>query len=135
MNDFDVVFYLGGYGLLWDLVNDVKFVEVIKIVYEQDKVIGVVCYVFVVFWDVEVKSGQNLVGGCNVIGFSNSEEEVVGLINVVFFLLEDMLKEKIVIYIWGDDFILYIVVDGKLIIGQNLLFLEGIVKVVIQVLQ
>jgi len=135
MNDFDAVFYPGGHGPLWDLVNDAKSVEVIKTAYEQDKVIGAVCHAPAVFRDVEVKPGQNLVGGRNVTGFSNSEEEAVGLTNVVPFLLEDMLKEKTATYTRGDDFTPHIVVDGKLITGQNPPSSEGTAKAVIQALQ
>ncbi|MEP5980390.1 MAG: type 1 glutamine amidotransferase domain-containing protein, partial [Marinobacter alexandrii] len=135
MNDFDAVFYPGGHGPLWDLVNDQKSIEVIKTAYEQDKVIGAVCHAPAVFRDVEVKPGQNIVGGRNVTGFSNSEEEVVGLTNVVPFLLEDMLKEKTGTYTCGDDFTPHIVVDGKLITGQNPPSSEGTAKAVIQALQ
>ncbi|MCM0614156.1 type 1 glutamine amidotransferase domain-containing protein [Marinobacter sediminum] len=135
MNDYDAIFYPGGHGPLWDLVNDKKSAALIKAAYEQDKVIGAVCHAPAVFRDVEVKPGQNLVGGRNVTGFSNSEEEVVGLTNVVPFLLEDMLKEKTGSYSCGDDFTPHIVVDGKLITGQNPPSSEGTAKAVVQALQ
>ena len=135
MNDYDALFYPGGHGPLWDLVNDDKSVALIKAAYEQDKVIGAVCHAPAVFRDVEIKPGQNLVGGRNVTGFSNSEEETVGLTNVVPFLLEDMLKEKTATYTCGDDFTPHIVVDGKLITGQNPPSSEGTAKAVMQALQ
>lgn len=135
MNDYDALFYPGGHGPLWDLVNDDKSVALIKAAHEQDKVIGAVCHAPAVFRDVEIKPGQNLVGGRNVTGFSNSEEETVGLTNVVPFLLEDMLKEKTATYTCGDDFTPHIVVDDKLITGQNPPSSEGTAKAVIQALQ
>ncbi|EDM48636.1 type 1 glutamine amidotransferase domain-containing protein [Marinobacter algicola] len=135
MNDYDALFYPGGHGPLWDLVNDDKSVALIKAAYEQDKVIGAVCHAPAVFRDVEIKPGQNLVGGRNVTGFSNSEEDTVGLTNVVPFLLEDMLKEKTATYTCGDDFTPHIVVDGKLITGQNPPSSEGTAKAVMQALQ
>ena len=135
MNDYDALFYPGGHGPLWDLVNDGKSVALIKAAYEQDKVIGAVCHAPAVFRDVEIKPGQNLVGGRNVTGFSNSEEDTVGLTNVVPFLLEDMLKEKTASYTCGDDFTPHIVVDGKLITGQNPPSSEGTAKAVMQALQ
>ena len=135
MNDYDALFYPGGHGPLWDLVNDDKSVALIKAAYEQDKVIGAVCHAPAVFRDVEIKPGQNLVGVRNVTGFSNSEEETVGLTNVVPFLLEDMLKEKTATYTCGDDFTPHIVVDGKLITGQNPPSSEGTAKAVMQALQ
>ena len=68
-------------------------------------------------------------------GFSNSEEEAVGLSGVVPFLLEDMLKENTATYTRGDDWAPHIVVDGKLITGQNPASSEGAAKAVVQALQ
>ncbi|HAS77538.1 MAG TPA: type 1 glutamine amidotransferase domain-containing protein, partial [Marinobacter adhaerens] len=38
MNEYDAIFYPGGHGPLWDLVNDDKSIALIKTAYEQDKV-------------------------------------------------------------------------------------------------
>jgi len=135
MNGFDAVFYPGGHGPLWDLVNDQKSIALIKAAYEQDKIIGAVCHAPAIFKNVEIKPGQNLVGGRKVTGFSNSEEEAVGLTKIVPFLLEDMLKENAATYLRGDDWAPYIVVDGKLITGQNPASSEGAAKAVVQALQ
>lgn len=135
MSGFDAIFYAGGHGPLWDLVNDKKSVDLIKAAYEQDKVIGAVCHAPAVFKNVEIKPGQNLVGGREVTGFSNSEEEAAGLTAVVPFLLEDMLKENTATYSKGDDWAPHIVVDGKLITGQNPASSEGAAKAVVQTLQ
>lgn len=135
MNDFDAIFYPGGHGPLWDLANDQKSIALIRTAYEQDKVIGAVCHAPAVFKNVEVKPGQNIVGGREVTGFSNSEEEAVGLDKVVPFLLEDMLKQNTATYTRGDDWAPHIVVDGKLITGQNPASSEGTAKAVVQALQ
>jgi putative intracellular protease/amidase len=55
----------------------------------------------------------------HVTGFSNTEEEAVGLTSVVPFLLEDRLRERSAIYSKADNWIPYIKVDDKLITGQN----------------
>lgn len=52
-------------------------------------------------------------------GFTNTEEEAVGLTNVVPFLVEDELKAKGGVYSKGDDWSSYVVTDGLLITGQN----------------
>ena len=44
--------------------------------------------------NVRGKEGQYLVKGKRVTGFTNAEEEDVGLSEVVPFLLEDRLKER-----------------------------------------
>jgi putative intracellular protease/amidase len=54
-----------------------------------------------------------------VTGFANSEEEAVGLINVVPFLLENRLRERGGHYHKAADFAPYVLVDGTLVTGQN----------------
>lgn len=135
VSKFDAIFYPGGHGPLWDLVDNPQSMALIKAAYEQDKVIGAVCHAPAVFRNIEIKPGQNLVGGRTVTGFSNSEEEAVGLIDVVPFLLEDMLKENSAEYSRGEDWAPHIVVDGKLITGQNPASSEGAAKAVVQALQ
>ena len=63
--------------------------------------------------------GTPLVEGKNVTGFTNTEEEAVGLSNVVPFLVEDALKANGGLYSKGDDWASYVVSDGLLITGQN----------------
>lgn len=55
-------------------------------------------------------------GKC-VMGFINSEEVVVELIEVVLFFVEDMLKINGVEFECSVDWVLYVVIDGLLIIG------------------
>jgi putative intracellular protease/amidase len=57
--------------------------------------------------------------GKNVTGFSDTEEEAVGLTNVVPFLLEDELKKLGAHYSKGADWSSHVVEDGLLITGQN----------------
>ncbi len=68
---------------------------------------------------VKAADGTPLVQGRQVTGFKNSEEDGVGLTQVVPFLVEDMLKENGGIYSSGDDWSSYAVQDGLLITGQN----------------
>ena len=71
------------------------------------------------FRHTQTEDGKPLVEGRKVTGFTNGEEEGVGLTDVVPFLLEDMLKEKGAEYSKGEDWAPYVLVDGKLVTGQN----------------
>ena len=57
--------------------------------------------------------------GKNVTGFTNTEEEAVGLTQVVPFLVEDELKAKGGRFSKTGDWGVHIVTDGLLITGQN----------------
>ncbi|WP_264210630.1 type 1 glutamine amidotransferase domain-containing protein [Leisingera thetidis] len=116
---FDAVFYPGGHGPMWDLAGSADSRKLIEDFAAAGKPVGAVCHAPAVFRDVRDKNGAPFVKGRRVTGFSNSEEEAVGLTGVVPFLLEDMLKEKGGDFRRGDDWGPHVEVDGTLVTGQN----------------
>ena len=116
--DYDAVFYPGGHGPLWDLATDANSSDLITAFYTNNKPIAFVCHSPAVLKNVKV-NGEFLVKGKKVTGFSNTEEEAVGLTNIVPFLLEDALKANGGIYTKIGDWQPYAVQDGLLITGQN----------------
>ena len=116
--DYDAVFYPGGHGPLWDLATDKNSIALIASFYENNKPVAFVCHAPAALKDVKV-NGEYLVKGKKVTGFTNSEEEAVGLTKVVPFLLEDVLKANGGIYSKTEDWHPYAVEDGLLITGQN----------------
>lgn len=116
---FDAIFYPGGHGPLWDLSKDADSIKLIETFWQSDRPVGAVCHAPAVFKNTKGADGKPLVSGKSVTGFTNTEEDAVGLTNVVPFLVEDMLKANGGQYEKGDDWASYVVVDGKLITGQN----------------
>lgn len=116
---YDAVFYPGGHGPLWDLANDAHSISLIEQTLQAGKPVALVCHAPGVLRHVKNADGTPLVNGKKVTGFTNSEEEGVGLTDVVPFLVEDALKEKGGLYSSGDDWQSYTVQDGLLITGQN----------------
>jgi putative intracellular protease/amidase len=118
-DDFDAVFYPGGHGPLWDLAGDGHSISLIEAFVRADKPVAAVCHAPGVFKSVKSPDGQPLVKDRKVTGFTNTEEEAVGLTDVVPFLVEDMLKANGGVYSKGGDWGSYVLTDGKLITGQN----------------
>ena len=116
---FDAIFYPGGHGPLWDLAEDADSVNLIEAFAKSDRPVGAVCHAPGVLKNAKGADGNPLVNGRAVTGFSNSEEDAVGLTNVVPFLLEDTLARLGGIYSRGDDWASFVLVDGKLVTGQN----------------
>lgn len=116
--DYDAVFYPGGHGPLWDLVQDKSSIALIEAFYTHNKPVAFVCHAPAVLKNVKVK-GEYLVKGKKVTGFTNAEEEAVGLTKVVPFLLEDALSSNGAIFSKGPNWQPYAVADGLLITGQN----------------
>ena len=116
---FDAIFYPGGHGPLWDLAEDKDSVALIERFAADDRPVGAVCHAPAVFRHTRGANGKPLVSGKTVTGFTNTEEEGVGLTEVVPFLVEDMLVKNGGEYRKGDDWSTFVVVDGKLVTGQN----------------
>ncbi|MGH8036481.1 MAG: type 1 glutamine amidotransferase domain-containing protein [Stenotrophomonas sp.] len=117
--DFDTVFYPGGHGPLWDLAEDTHSIALIESFIEAGKPVALVCHAPGVLRHVKAANGTPMVQGKKVTGFTNSEEEGVGLTDVVPFLVEDELKAAGGLYSKGPDWGSYVVNDGLLITGQN----------------
>src|SRR6185295_17862561 len=94
-------------------------IALIEAFVKADKPVGAVCHAPVGLINVRAKDGQYLVKGKRVTGFTNEEEEAVGLTSVVPFLLEDRLKERGAVYSKAANWSPYVQVDGKLVTGQN----------------
>lgn len=133
--DFDAVFYPGGHGPLWDLAEDQNSIQLIESFLAAGKPAALVCHAPGVLRHVKKPDGTPLVQGKKVAGFTNTEEEAVGLTNVVPFLVEDMLKANGGVYSKGPDWGSYVVTDGLLITGQNPASSAEAAKVLIKQLQ
>jgi putative intracellular protease/amidase len=117
-NDYDTVFYPGGHGPMWDLTDDPTSIALIEAIYNAGKPVAAVCHAPAVLHRVTYE-GQPIVKGKRVTGFTNTEEEAVQLTNVVPFLVEDELKRLGGHYEKAGDWESFVIVDGRLITGQN----------------
>ena len=116
--DFDTIFYSGGHGPMWDLVDNPDSIALIESFYNSGKPVAAVCHSSAVFHRVMYK-GAPLVKGKRVTGFTNGEEEAVHLTKVVPFLVEDELKRVGGRYEKAPDWESFAITDGRLVTGQN----------------
>ncbi|EHA54860.1 ThiJ/PfpI family protein [Pyricularia oryzae 70-15] len=119
-SEFDAVFYPGGHGPMLDLAVDAESQKLIANFFEAGKPVAAVCHAPIVLADVKLSTGEYLVKGKTVTGFTNKEEEIMQLVDYMPFLLEDKVKASGASFVkadepWGEK----VVVDGKLITGQN----------------
>jgi putative intracellular protease/amidase len=134
-SDFDTVFYPGGHGPLWDLAEDRDSVALIEAFLAANKPVAVVCHAPGVLRHVKNADGTPLVQGRQVTGFTNTEEEAVGLTEIVPFLVEDELKAQGGVFSRTDDWGVHVVTDGLLTTGQNPASSEAAAKVLLEKLQ
>jgi len=117
-DDYDVLFYPGGHGPLWDLALDPKSTSLVESFFNAGKTVAAVCHGPSVLNHAKVK-GEPLVKGKRVTGFTNGEEEAVQLTKVVPFLVEDELKRLGGRYEKAANWQSFVVADGNLVTGQN----------------
>lgn len=119
VSEFDGVFYPGGHGPLWDLAQSPVSKAIIEDALAANKPVALVCHAPAVLKNVNAPGGDPVVKGRRVTGFTNQEEEAVGLTDVVPYLLEDVLIEQGGTFSKQGVFEPYVVQDGLLITGQN----------------
>lgn len=117
--DYDIIYYAGGHGTIWDFAENETLQSISRKIYENNGVISSVCHGAIGLLNIQDDEGNNLISGKNVTGFSNSEEREVGLDSVVPFLTEDELVARGARYEQGDNWSSFAVTDGQLITGQN----------------
>ena len=117
--DFDSVFYPGGHGPMWDLAEDEHSIKLIESFLSAGKPIGIVCHSTGALRHVRTSDGKLLVQDKEVTGFTNGEEEEVGLTKIVPFLVEDEMLKLGAIFSKKANWAPHVVSDGLLITGQN----------------
>jgi putative intracellular protease/amidase len=131
--DFDSIFYVGGHGPMWDLVDNPDSIALIESFYNSGKPVAAVCHSPAVFHKV-MYNGASLVKGKRVTGFTNGEEEAVQLTKVVPFLVEDELKRIGGLYEKAPDWASFAIVDDRVVTGQNPASSTAAAKALLQLL-
>ncbi|MFA6244264.1 MAG: type 1 glutamine amidotransferase domain-containing protein [Candidatus Hydrogenedentales bacterium] len=134
-DDFDAIFYPGGHGPLWDMPDNATSIALIESFAKAGKPVGAVCHAPIALINVRGMDGEYLVKGKRVTGFTNAEEDAVGLTTVVPFLLEDLLKQRGGVYSNAPSWAPYVQVDGNLVTGQNPASSAPVAEAILQLLR
>lgn len=133
--DYDVIYYTGGHGVIWDFPNDSKMQEVAKKIYENGGIVSAVCHGLAGLLNIKLSNGKNLIDGVKLTGFSNSEEVAVGLDKLVPYLTETELVNRGANYVKGADWAEFAVSDNRVVTGQNPASGAAVAKEVLNVLK
>ena len=116
---YDAYFVVGGHGVMWDLAASPELAALLGRAHDAGKVVAAVCHGPAALVGVRDARGEPIVRGRRVAGFSNEEEDAVGLTGVVPFPLETRLRELGGTYERGPKWAPFAVRDGNLVTGQN----------------
>lgn len=132
---YAAVYFAGGHGTMWDFPDSQVLQDVTQKFWEQGKVVSAVCHGPAALVNVKTDEGEALVKGRKVAAFTNSEEKATGLDDDVPFLLETKLEEQGATVETAPNYQEKVVVDGRLITGQNPASAEGVAKAVVKTLK
>lgn len=118
--DYDVIYFAGGHGVIWDFPDNQQLQEISRKIYENGGVVSSVCHGAVGLLNIKLPDGKLLIEGKKLTGFSNEEEIAAKLADHVPFLTEDELVKRGADYVKADEpFTPFAVADGRLVTGQN----------------
>lgn len=119
--DYRAVLIMGGKGAMFDLPKDPGLHKLLRDMDSRGAVIAAVCHGPAALAEVRRADGKPLVEGRHLTGFTNEEEQVFGKKWVTQFpwLLEDRLKAQGARWEEASLMMPIVVVDGRLITGQN----------------
>ena len=116
---YAAIFFAGGHGAMWDFPDSPDVARVTREIYEAGGVVGAVCHGPAALVNVTLGNGAYLVAGKNLSAFTDDEERAVKLDQVVPFLLASTLTQRGAQHHPAADWTAEVVVDGRLVTGQN----------------
>lgn len=118
-DDYDVIYYTGGHGVIWDFPEDETLQKVAMDIYHHGGIVSSVCHGAAGILNLKEDDGSYLIADKTVTGFSNSEEKEVQLDKLVPYLTEDELVKRGAHYQKADNWEPFAVADGRIVTGQN----------------
>ncbi|GHP13777.1 peptidase C56 [Lentilactobacillus fungorum] len=117
--DYQVVYFAGGHGAMTDFPENKELASIALTIYNNDGIIAANCIGVSALLAIKLVDGHRFVNGRKLTSFTNDEEALNGLTNDVKFLPEDELKKAGAHFEKEEAFKSHVVVDGRLITGQN----------------
>ncbi|HIX01641.1 MAG TPA: type 1 glutamine amidotransferase domain-containing protein [Candidatus Ligilactobacillus excrementigallinarum] len=135
-DDYNVIYFTGGHGVIWDFPDNEKLQSIAMSIYNQGGIVSSVCHGAAGILNLKTSDGKYLIDGKKVTGFSNSEEKEVQLDHLVPYLTEDELVKRGASYEKSaNNWESFAVADGRLITGQNPASGKAVAQKVIETLK
>jgi len=118
--DFDAIYFAGGHGAMVDFPGSEGLQEISREIFEHGGVVGAVCHGYCGLLDTRLSTGDHLVSGRRLTGFSWREEILSGVSGIVPYDVEEEVRRRGAHYSRAFlSFVPNTVVDGHLVTGQN----------------
>ncbi|MCV0382831.1 MAG: type 1 glutamine amidotransferase domain-containing protein [Erythrobacter sp.] len=119
-SEFDAIFFTGGHGVMFDFPKSEGLQAITRDIFETGGVVAAVCHGYCGLLETRLSDGKRLVDGRNLTGYSWLEEILAGVAKDVPYDVEQRMKDYGADYTKGlIPFLSHVVVDGRLVTGQN----------------
>jgi len=134
--DFDAIYFTGGHATMFDFPDSEGLQRITREIFERGGVVSSVCHGYCGLLNTKLSSGELLVAGRKLTGFAWSEEVLARVAKLVPYNAEAEMKKRGARYGKGlIPFASHVVVDGRLVTGQNPRSAKATAKKVVAVLE
>jgi len=118
--DYDAIYFTGGHAVMWDFPDSEGLQKITRAIWERGGIVSSVCHGYCGLLNTKLSDGKLLVAGKRVTGFSWFEEILAGVASKMPYNAEQEMKRRGAHYQKAFlPFVSYVVVDGRLVTGQN----------------
>ena len=132
--DYAAILFVGGHGTMWDFPDNIELANIAVSIYESAGVVAAVCHGPAALVNMKLTGGPYLISGKQLAAFTDEEERAVKLDKVVPFMLESTLRQRGALHKAAPNWQCNVVVDGRLVTGQNPASAELVGKKIAQLL-
>jgi len=134
--DFDAIYFTGGHAVMFDFPDSSGLQRITRDIFERGGVVSSVCHGYCGLLNTTLSDESLLVAGRKLTGFAWSEEVLARVNKLVPYNAEEEMKKRGARYGKGlIPFAPHVVVDGRLVTGQNPGSAKATAKKVVSVLQ
>ncbi len=133
LSPYHAIFFPGGLGPMVDMLHEPQVKQAIVDVYGSDRVVGAVCHGPVALLNVTMTDGSNFLKGRHVAAFTEAEEQGHSEQDVPF-MLDAALTEQGARHTHAGPFEEHVVIDDRLVTGQNPASAAGVATAMMSVL-
>lgn len=133
--NYAAILLVGGHGPMWDFVDNPELGALVRTIYDNHGIVSAVCHGPAGLVDVRLGNGARLIDGRRLTAFTAEEEAARHYDTIVPFELEQALKDAGARFEQASIFESRVVVDDRLITGQNPASAKGVGEAVVNALR
>ena len=133
--EYDAIYFTGGHAVMYDFPDSAGLQRITREIYERGGIVSSVCHGYCGLLNTQLSDGSLLMAGRKLTGFAWSEEVLSRVDKLVPYNAEAEAKKRGARYEKGlIPFASHVVVEGRLVTGQNPGSAKATAKKVVSVL-